>query len=315
MDLDAPRHLRPVRVVRPVRVYFKEGTAPEPLVLREMPTVRVEVRFVDSKGNPAVGSPTRLSGLLPQDPARAFRPLARIRGSDPTASINALEPENPGEPYAWDVQDRPDDEGRIVFHVARGLRDATIYTPPADDATAFKHQIDPDGPILPGPPASLGILEGDRRMTMIEYRAPTVIVAVKTEDGGVPTDLSVIARHRIGRQSYGNLFVRRRTGRYRSQSLMPEHEYEISVAPVTACTTAPASRTNLPESGSADLSFLLRGRQRKSPGVGQPAPPFAVEDDRWSDTEPRCVAGQDAPAPLLAACPRHSGRDVAPGRP
>ena len=67
-------------------------------------------------------------------------------------------------------------------------------------------------------------------MTMIEYRAPTVIVAVKTEDGGVPTDLSVIARHRIGRQGYGNLFVRQADGRYRSQSLMPEHEYEISVS-------------------------------------------------------------------------------------
>ena len=33
---------------------------------------------------------------------------------------------------------------------------------------------------------------------------------------------------------------------------------------------------NLPESGSADLSFALRKR-RKPPGVGEPAPPFAVK--------------------------------------
>ena len=127
VDFDAPRHLRPVRVVRPVRVYFKEGTAPEPLVLREMPTVQVEVSFVDSKGNPAAGSATILWGLLPQDPGPSLSPLAHVKGSGPTSSINALEPEDPGEPYAWEVQDRPDDEGRIVFHGPRGLRDATVY--------------------------------------------------------------------------------------------------------------------------------------------------------------------------------------------
>ena len=53
-------------------------------------------------------------------------------------------------------------------------------------------------------------------MTMIEYRAPTVIVAVKTEDGGVPTDLSVIASFRIGRQGYGQS-LRPTSGRPLSQ--------------------------------------------------------------------------------------------------
>ena len=65
---DAPAHSRAIRVVRPARVYLKEGASPEPLVLREMPTVRVEVRFVDSKGKPTRGSTTMLWGLLPDDP-------------------------------------------------------------------------------------------------------------------------------------------------------------------------------------------------------------------------------------------------------
>ena len=47
-------------------------------------------------------------------------------------------------------------------------------------------------------------------------------------------------------------------------------------ATVAACTTAHDFSANLPESGSADLSFVLRKR-RKPPEVGQPAPPFAVK--------------------------------------
>ena len=259
-------------------MYFKEGAAPEPLVLREMPTVRVEVRFVDSKGKPAPGGTTTLVGLLPEDPARAIRPLApRIRGSVLTASMNAPEPDDRVEPNAWCGQDQPDDEGRIVFHAPRGLRNATlINTPPADETTAFKHRIDPGGPILPVPPAMLGILEGDRRMTMIQYRAPTVIVAVKTEDGGIPPNLSVMVSDRIGRQNDGTRFVRQADGRYRSQSLMPDHEYAIGVTDRSRVyENAPLQRVNLPESKSAELSFLLHKR-RKPPGVGQPAPPFAV---------------------------------------
>ena len=38
---------------------------------------------------------------------------------------------------------------------------------------------------------------------------------------------------------------------------------------------APLQRISVPESGTAELSFLLRKR-RKPPGVGQTAPPFAV---------------------------------------
>ena len=67
-DLDAAAHARAIRVVRPARVYLKEEASPEPLVLREMPTVRVELRFVDSKGKPTRGSTTMLWGLLPDDP-------------------------------------------------------------------------------------------------------------------------------------------------------------------------------------------------------------------------------------------------------
>src|SRR5262245_28689981 len=100
-------------------------------------------------------------------------------------------------------------------------------------------------------------------MTMIAYRAPTVLVSVKTEDGAVPADLSVMAGYRINRTNYGSYFVRQADGRYRSQSLMPEHEYEVRVRDRGgAYDPAPVQRVSVPEGGSAQLSFLLRQRRK-----------------------------------------------------
>ena len=60
-----------------------------------------------------------------------------------------------------------------------------------------RRRIDPNGPIIPMPPARLGDVTGDRQRTIIAYRAPTVLVSVKTEDGAVPEELSVMARYTI----------------------------------------------------------------------------------------------------------------------
>ena len=276
VDLDLLPSPRPARIVRPVGVYLEESILPEPVVLREMPTVRVEVRFVDSKGNPGWGATTRLSGLLPQDQGRPL--FFQIRpGGGPASDINTPEPKDVREPLGWGMQEQPDADGRIVFRAPPGLRNASAYAPAPDEATVYKHRLDPVGPPPPGPAVRLGVLEGDRQVTMIAYRAPTVLVSVKTEDGAVPADLTVNARYHIGRQNYGNLFVRQPDGRYRSRSLMPDHEYEISVGDRgRVYDLSPLQRVNLPEAGSAALSFALR-RRRPPPDVGQPAPPFAIK--------------------------------------
>jgi hypothetical protein len=276
--LDAAVHARAIRVVRPARVYLKEGASPEPLVLREMPTVRVELRFVDSKGKPTRGSTTMLWGLLPEypNPPGRFPVPAYLKREGLTSAVNAPEREDPWEPSAWGVQDQSDDDGRVVFFAPQGLHDASVGVLPEEEATAFKHRIDPNGPILPVPPAHLGVVEGDRQLTIIAYRAPTVLVSVKTEDGAVPEELSVMAGYAIGPQNYGSQFVRQPDGRYRSQSLMPDHEYKITVRDRHGVyDLAPVQRISVPESGTADLSFLLR-KVRKPPGAGQTAPPFAV---------------------------------------
>ena len=141
---------------------------------------------------------------------------------------------------------------------------------PEDEATAFKHRIDPNGPILPMPPARLGVVEGDRQLTIIAYRAPTVLVSVKTEDGAVPEELSVMARYTIEVQGYVSQFVRQPDGRFRSQSLMPDHEYAITVrgrrdvydlAPPSESASLRVEPPNCPSSCASGGNCPASGRQ------------------------------------------------------
>ncbi len=85
-----PALSKPIRVIRPVRVYLREGVLPPPLVLREVPTVEVEVRFVDSRGQPApaarpksvASSRTSMATPIPSAPSRR-RAISRRRSTTP----------------------------------------------------------------------------------------------------------------------------------------------------------------------------------------------------------------------------------------
>ena len=117
----------------------------------------------------------------------------------------------------------------------------------------------------------------------------------------MPADLSVMASHRIGRQNYGSLFVRQADGRYRSQSLMPEHEYEIRVSDGSRVYDR-AGRASEPP-GERVRRIVLPSAQAAEVAGARAGATLHGQDDRWSDAEPRRVAGQDDPAPLLEACP------------
>jgi hypothetical protein len=275
LDFDGPPLRRPIRVIRPVQVYLKEDSPPEPVVLREVPAARVEVRFVDEQEKTARGSATLIIGMLPEDRGRGLRIPGFDQRTGPTSRINAAEPETISALVSWGLLDQPD-YGRILFLVPRGLQNATVHTPPPDELTSYKYRPDPNGPILPGPAARLGVVEGDRLMTIVACQAPTVLVLAKTEDGLVPADAHVNARYRLGVQNYGSLFVRQAAGRFRSQSLMPDHEYEIHVSDRGGVyAPGPIQRVSLPEGGSAELSFRLSRRQKPA-NVGEPAPSFTV---------------------------------------
>jgi hypothetical protein len=274
---DAPPVHGPIRVVRPVRVYLQEDVTPKPLVLREMPTVRVELRFVDSRGKPARGGVARLSGLIPNEgrPADALGAQMDVSGGR-ASTINDPEPRDTVNRDNWSVQDKPDSEGHLLFLAPKGLREASLSALSFDETIAYKSRLEPDGPLRSGGGGELGVLEADRQVTVVCYRAPTVLVTVKVEEGQVPDDVQVNAGFTVNGGGQGGSLERQPDGRYRTRSLMPDHEYEIS-AWGTRGTYVPTRihRINLPEGGSADLTLTVRKRPAP-PEVGRRAPGFSV---------------------------------------
>jgi len=275
VDQNAPSLPSSACVIKPVKVYLKEGVMPEPVVLRELPTVQVVVRFVDSRGKPAVEGLAKVSGIIPiaqgvADPDARQSSL----GSRSASAINDPEPEDTGDRIDWGVLDRPDAQGRIVFRAPEGLQDARIDAYPTDETIAYKTRLEENGPLKLWGGGGLGPLEADREVTIVSYRAPMVLVTVKTEDGGTPAKVKVGASFTFNLSSYGGSFNRQTDGRYRG-SLMPDHEYRI-VAASNDYVPKTVPRLRLPEGGLTELSVILRKRP-KPPETGKPAPPFSVK--------------------------------------
>jgi peroxiredoxin len=275
---DAPALSKPIRVIQPVKVYLKEGVLPEPLVLREVPTVRVEVRFVDPQGKPAAGSSARIAGVILNERGQANPVGARDRRGIGMASL-INDPELPDHSVLihWGVQDRPDAQGRIVFLAPTGLRNASLRAVPFDETVGYKARLDENAPLTHWGDGQFGTLDRDRTITIICYRAPTVLVTVRTDDGQVPDDVRVTAHFEVNGQGHAQRFLRQSNGRFRSRSLMPDYEYEVIAGTQSrAYVTQRVQRINLPEGGSGELTLILR-KMPKPPEVGMPVPPFSVK--------------------------------------
>jgi hypothetical protein len=271
---DLPALAKPIQVIQPVRVYLRDGVLPPPLLLREVPTVEVEVRFVDSRGQPAAGSPAKVSGLIPNEHGQANPFGALPTAGDLASQINDPEPQDTANRIDWGVQDRPDENGRIVFWAPEGLREANLFTFPSNETVAYKTRLD-NGALKSWGGGQLGTLDRDRKITVISYRAPTVIATVRTEDGTVLHDPQVNVQ--LGEGGYGSGFIQQADGRYRSQNLMPDYEYEITAwGRGGAYVPRKLHRINLPEGGSAELTLVLR-KKPKPPEVGKLAPAFAIK--------------------------------------
>ena len=208
VDRDAPALSKPIRVFRPVRVYLKEGAILRSLGAAQMPTVRVEVRFVDSQGRPAVGGPAKVWGVMPTEQGHGdpFGPHTAIGGGI-VSQINDPEPKDTSERIDWAVQDRADADGRIIFLAPRGLLDASLSTYSFDETIAYKTRLEAKGPLKHWGGGGLGLLDRDRKITIVCYRAPTVFVTIKTDDGEKPENLEVDASFVSNGGSYSEGFT------------------------------------------------------------------------------------------------------------
>ena len=275
VDENAPSLPASARVITPVKIYLKEGIIPEPVLLREPPTVQVVVQFVDSRGKPTVGGPVKLTGSIPID--RDDRnPPARVNSlaGRAASTMNDPEPEDISDHIDWGVLDRPDEAGRIVFRAPEGLQEARLEAHPIDETIAYKTRLEANGPLKYWGGGQLGRLEADRAITIVVYRAGMVLLTIKTEDGGTPAKLDARARFTINTFGYAEGFQRQTDGRFRG-GLMPDHEYRVVVGSQEYVpTTVP--RLNLPEGGRSELTVILRKRP-KPPEIGKLAPPFSVQ--------------------------------------
>ena len=160
------------RVIKPVKVYMQKDVVPEPLVLREMPTVQVEAEFVDSQGRPALGGATRISGLIPnaQGMSDPFGNFCSFEDDWQLSVLNDLEPQDTSDRMDWGVRGRPDADGRIVFRVPEGMQHTAFEAFPSDETIAYKTREEVNGPLNYWGSRLLGTIEKDRKITIVSYR-------------------------------------------------------------------------------------------------------------------------------------------------
>ena len=126
------------------------------------------------------------------------------------------------------VSSWPTAEGRIRFRVPKGLQNSNLYTIPPDETIAYKTRLTENGPLKFWGGGQLGIIDADRKITIVSYSSPTVLATVQTDEGEMPDDVEVSAGFNVRGGDFGERFIRQSDGRFRSHSLMPDHEYEIS---------------------------------------------------------------------------------------
>jgi hypothetical protein len=233
----------------------------------------VEVRYVDSQGRPKRGGFATLGGTIPAEPGKMNRHLV---GAATKGSLrDEPQPEAQDPQLTWGRQLLADAEGRIRFRVPNGLREAHLYTIPPDETIAYKTQLTEQGPLKFWGGGQLGIIDADRTITIVTYSAPTVLATVQTDEEDVPENVEVSAGFNVKGGDFGERFIRQRDGRYRSHSLMPDHEYELK-AWGPGYVPNRVHRLTLKEASFTELALTLRV-QPKPPVVGKPAPPFLVK--------------------------------------
>ena len=178
-------------IIKPVSVHLKQGVNPAPVELHEVPSVLVEIRTVDSRGRPVRGLPIAITGVFPDgqvDDPNTDLPFDVF--DEPPQGKQAEEAAEAS--LVWGVQMSPDRSGRVQFRVPRGLSEAQFGTIPPASTIAIASRLTRIGPLEPLPGGELGNLEKDlREISMVYYKAPTVLVTIRTKQGPLPADAGI----------------------------------------------------------------------------------------------------------------------------
>ncbi len=256
------------RVILPRQVEIKQGNEFVDVSLKEIPTVQIEAKFVDSKGRPACGDEVTIAGAIIDKSIKNVIIHDRFAEYEGTEKVDE---------QTWGVRVIPDPDGTARLLVPKGLKRASINARVYDEMISIKTKTLPDGPPRFWGAARLGDVDANRNNIMfICYHAPLIRLHLKTEGGeSIPEGLRVECGFIYKEGSFGDQFQRISEGEYHSVSLMPDHEYEISAeAPGYFASKIP--HVNLPEGASAEYTIRLKKKPEPAK-IGDAAPPFTVK--------------------------------------
>lgn len=245
--------------------------------LREVESLEIEARFVDTRGRSVAGRAARFGGTIAVDAGLTAPPPPGLRYTMSVVSRTG-----------WSVEVEADSEGRVVARVPKGMLSYSIRPHVRSDGTIYTYRIKPgDDPRrfasnLIGEPSeylSLGVLEGDvSGITFLinRYLAPDLSGRVVAEDTGkAPADSSLTATPMPRGLIYrSHASLRGTDGAHRILTLQPDQMYRITAA-AEGYIPSSVEGITLPEGGSRELNFTLR-RMVKAAEVGDLAPPFQV---------------------------------------
>lgn len=207
------RRREPIAVFYHKKVQVSPERNPHDLDIQAVPHVTLELRYVDSDGEPSSGWDVHLWGDKPP------------RGDDRSADRRR---------EVWWTQGRvcrdKENLGKVKMLVPKGLVDARLDLI-ANEHGALQFQMHAFARKQGGRRVSLGTIDSDLRgMRIIRYKAPVVIFRVKRPDGELATDVEIEGRYDdsdIGKSV--RFEEQQHDGRYRSSQLLPDERVTYTV--------------------------------------------------------------------------------------
>ncbi len=203
---DESRHPLPAVFLRQ-DVTLGEGEAAHSVEIRAIPSVTIEIQWLDSAGKPHKGNSAHCEGKI----------------------LQTHEP--------WGAEGWADSSGRTSLLAPKWLRDARLQLMVGG---AVRYRKAKDAPLINDQNVPLGTLNEDvRGITAICYRSPTVVVKAVADDGTPVKDFKpkavypagVVTRDPRGRWLTGVegdvYFVPQHDGRWHSEGLLPDQEFTL----------------------------------------------------------------------------------------
>ena len=223
-------------VFTPKKLTINEGVTPPPLEVRASPFVVIEGRWVDSKGQPKSGWQSSVFG--------------RFDGG------------------FWHAMTEPDAQGKFSLKVPHGLEQCELDISTNEHASA-RHRIGKDGSLTAGRRVKLDTLDHDvRGIEIVRYDAPIILINATTKDGKQIKGFKATAKYTQfdaagetqvhlagGPDTPEAIKDEQGDGRYRTTSLLPDREVEVT-ATAEGFTTG-SRKITLPEGKSEDITFVL----------------------------------------------------------